>query len=76
MEMEPQEKNPQAAKGGGGNVASSKKTPVDSKTKVIAKLYLQMNGEDIDSMLQETGQKLYSDKEYIITMMIEEVVKK
>jgi len=48
--------------------------PVASKTKIITKLYLQLNGENVDSMLQDTGSMLDNEKEYIVTMMIEEVI--
>ena len=48
--------------------------PAASKTKIITKLYLQLNGENVDSMLQDTGSMLDNEKEYIVTMMIEEVI--
>ena len=40
---------------------------------IITKLYLCNDGDNIESILNELGGQLYSEKKYRLTLMLEEV---
>ena len=45
-----------------------------AKRKVVTKMYTELDGDDMDTMLNQLGTILCGDKQYALTIMIEEIL--